>query len=164
MVDIALHDLAAGCMVDYDLKTWQVTARHYTQWGEGDRTDEWQLKSFDEVIYLERSEDDEVDWSISRKISLNRLDPAVLKSIAASGDPPRFVNYEGVAYYLEETRGGHFFKDGSGSGHPMLAWDFADDAGRRYLTIEQWGEEDFEVFLGECVEEYQFTNILPARS
>ena len=36
-----------------------------------------------------------------------------------------------------------------------------NDPGKKYLGIEQWGENDFEASLGEPVEEYQFTNILP---
>lgn len=163
-VDLALDDLMVGCMVDYDLKTWQVAARHYTDWGEGDKTHEWQLKSYDDLIYLERSEDDEVQWCISRKINFNRLGSEIPERIKDSGDPPQTVTYESVSYYLEESGGGHFFKDGRPPGQPMLSWDYADDSGRRFLTIEQWGEDEFEASLGETVEDYQFTNILPPQS
>lgn len=164
MVDLALDDLMVGCMVDYDLKTWQVTARHYTDWGDGYKTDEWQLKSYDDLIYLEKSEDDEVEWSITRKANFHLLGPEVPEKIKASGDPPQNVVYEGVSYSMEESGGGHFYKDGKGPGQPMLAWDYMDDSEGRYLTIEQWGENEFEAFLGEPVEEYQFTNILPPQT
>lgn len=164
LIDLQLDNLMLGCMVDYDLKTWEVTARHYTDWGDGWKTEEWQLKSYDEVIYLEKSDDDEVTWSISRKINFGLLDPQVQESILSSGDPPRTVVHDGITYHMEESSGGHFFKDGLGPGQPMLAWDYADDSGKSYLTIEQWGEKEFEASLGEPVEAYQFTNILPPQS
>jgi hypothetical protein len=57
--------------------------------------------------------------------------------------------------------GGHFYKDGTGPGQELLEWCFEDESGKKLLTIEQWGEDEFEAFIGEQVEEYQFSNILP---
>jgi hypothetical protein len=159
--NLTLDNLKVGWMVDYDLKTWEVTARHYTDWGDGWKTEEWQLTSFDDTIYLEKSVDDDQEWCISRKINFNLLDPVIADNIINSGDPPQTVTYQSVSYHLKESGGGHFFKDGIGSGHPMLAWDYCDDSERKYLTIEQWGEKEFEAAVGEPVETYQFTNILP---
>jgi hypothetical protein len=31
------------------------------------------------------------------------------------------------------------------------------------LTIEQWGDIQFEAYVGQYVEEYQFINILPGK-
>lgn len=164
LVNLTLDNLKVGGMVDYDLKSWEVTACHYTDWGDGSKTEEWQLTSFDDIIYLEKSVDDEEKWCISRKITFNLLDPDIAKNIINSGDPPQMVTYKDVSYHLEESGGGHFFKDGVGSGLPMLAWDYCDDSGRKYLTIEQWGEKEFEASIGEPVEAYQFTNILPPQA
>jgi hypothetical protein len=164
LVDLSLDKLMVGCMVDYDLKTWEVTAHHHTDWGDQFRTEEWQLKSYDEVIYLEKEEDDEVEWSISRNINFHLLGPHVPENILSSGDPPQTVTYDGIAYTMTESSGGHFFKNGIGPGQPMLAWDYENDSKDAYLTIEQWGENEFEAFLGQPVEEYQFTNILPPQS
>ena len=43
----------------------------------------------------------------------------------------------------------------------LITWEYLDDSERKTLTIEQWGEDDFEASVGEIVEEYQFTDILP---
>ncbi|MBW2366658.1 MAG: DUF4178 domain-containing protein, partial [Deltaproteobacteria bacterium] len=59
ITDLTLSDLKMGYMVDYDLKTWQVTAHNTYDWGDGDLTLEWQLKSHDDTIYLELESDDE---------------------------------------------------------------------------------------------------------
>ncbi len=159
--DLTLSQLDVGYFVDYDLKTWEVTARNHYEWGEGDRSYEWQLKGAEDVVYLEKESDDDEDWSLNRKIAFSRLGPEIKKAILETGDPPDEIIFEENTYYLEETAGGRFFKEGKGSGQEMLRWSFEDDDGRSYLGIEQWGEEDFDATLGEPVEEYQFTNILP---
>lgn len=159
--DLSLARLKVGYLVDFDLKTWEVFACNYYDWGDGDISHEWQLKSGDEVVYLEMESDDEEEWSLNRKIPFSRLDSEVTKQILETGDPPEKIVFEGTTYYMEETAGGHFHKDGQGPGKELLQWSYEDDKGRSYLGIEQWGEQDFEATVGEPVEEYQFTNILP---
>ncbi len=161
LTDLKLSDLDVRYMVDYDMKTWEVTARHYYDWGAGDLSYEWQLKSHDDTLYLEKSTDDEDEWSISRKIPMGRLGANIPRHIVENEDPPDEITYEGVLYYLEEWAGGDFYKESQGPAHKMLAWDYEDDTGEKYLSIEQWGEEDFEASAGQPVEEYEFTNILP---
>ncbi len=159
--ELDLKDLEPGCYVDYDLKTWQVKAYNKYDWGAGDISHEWQLATSDETIFLEREIDDEEAWCISRKIGFGSLGAKVKNHILQHEDPPDEITYKGVAYYLEEMGGGKFLKDGKGPGKHLLKWDYEDDSGKKHLSIEQWGEEDFEASAGEPVEEYQFTNILP---
>ena len=78
-----------------------------------------------------------------------------------SGDPQTEIAYDGATYYLIQTAGGHYLKNCKGPGQEMLSWSYEDDSGSKYLTIEQWGEEDFQASVGIAVEPYQFTNILP---
>ena len=59
--DLNLSNLKVGYLLDYDMQTWQVEAYHYYDWGNGDITHEWQLKSHDDTIYLQRESDDEAD-------------------------------------------------------------------------------------------------------
>jgi len=159
--DLTLAKLEPGYLVDFDLKTWEVTARNTYDWGEGDLSHEWRLVSGDDAVFLELESDDEEDWSLNRKIPFNRLEAGLKEHILEKGDPPRELTLEGRTFYLEEMAGGHFLKDGQRPGQPLLSWSYEDDEGETYLTLEQWGEEDFEAFLGRPVEEYQFTNILP---
>lgn len=160
--DLSLAKLKRGYLVDYDLKTWEVSAYSYYDWSEGDISHEWQLRSGDEVVYLEMESDDEEEWSLNRKIAFGRLDSQIKKKIIETGDPPEKIVFEGSTYYMEETAGGRFYRDGGqGHGREVLQWSYQDDEGQSYLSIEQWGEEEFEASTGEPVEEYQFTNILP---
>ena len=163
LADLSLTNLKKGYLVDYDLKTWEVVASNYYDWGDGDISYEWQLKSVDEVVYLEKESDDEEEWSLNRKINFSRLGPNIKEQIVETGDPPDEIVFEGMTYYREETAGGHFFKDSQGPGKEVLRWSYEDDSGRCYLGIEQWGEADFDAAAGEPVEEYQFINILPRK-
>ncbi len=159
--DLTLDKLKTGYLVDYNLETWEVEAGNYYDWGEGDISYEWQLRSTGEVLYLEKESDDEDEWSLNRSISFGRLGTEVKNHIQETGDPPAEIVFEGTTYFQTEMAGGHFFKDGKGPGKEMLSWSYEDDTGRKYLSIEQWGDEDFQASVGEPVEAYQFTNILP---
>ncbi|WP_373500474.1 DUF4178 domain-containing protein [Desulfococcus sp.] len=162
VTDLTLADLQVGYVLDYDMKTWEVTAQHHYDWGDGGTlSHEWQMKSHDDTLYLEKASDDEVEWCVCRPIPFSRLGARVRNHIQEHEDPPDEIEFEGTTYHLDEFGGGKFFRNGKGPGREFLVWDYEDDAGERFLSIEQWDEDDFEVFVGIFVEEYQFTNILP---
>ena len=161
MHGLTLDKLKNGYILDYDMRTWEVTGYNVYEWGEGDVAREWQLVSSDDIIYLEREMDDEVSWSVNRTIDFKLLGPEIRSYILKNEDPPDEIVYEGVTYYMEESAAGHFRKDGVGPEQELIRWSYMDDDGERYLTIEQWGEDDFEASTGIPAEEYQFSNILP---
>ena len=161
--DLVLSKLKPGYLVDYDLKTWQVTGYNTCDLGEDGMTEEWVIRNGDEVRYLDRREDDEVEWALSRKIPFDEVDPegAIGRHIIDTEDPPEEIRYAGTRYVMEESGGGHFRRNATGEGQPFLFWEYEDETGEKYLTVEQWGEESFEASEGVPVEEYQFTHILP---
>lgn len=161
--NLTLSDIKVGYMVDYDLKTWEVTAYNYYDWGEGDITEEWQLKTHDDIVYLELESDDEEEWSVSRPIPFGRLGPSVRDKLSRTGAPPNEIALDGVVYFLDTVGGGRFYKNGKGAGDAFYTWSYEDDAGERFLSIEQWDVDEFEAALGVSVESYHFTNILPRR-
>lgn len=168
ITDLTLTSMRPGFLVDYDLKTWEVKAANRYEWGSMISL-EWQLVSADDTIYLECETDDETEWSISRPISFRSLGESVRRAILETGDGPDQISWQGQTYYLEETAGGHFFANGqvtgkaaqSDEGAPLLQWGYETEDGSSYLTIEQWGETDFQAFAGGPAHEYQFSNILP---
>lgn len=159
--DLTLAKLKKGYYVDYDMKTWEVTAANRYEWGEQDTTWEWQLQCHDDIIYLEREFDDEEYWCISRKVPFKRLDPDVRKQITRSDDPPETIVFEETVYYLDETGGARFFGDGASVGRELFVWDYMDETEKKNLTIEQWGDNEYELAVGVSVQEYQFSDILP---
>jgi hypothetical protein len=157
---LTLDRMKTGYYVDYDMKTWQVVSTNRYDWGEGDLTHEWQMESHDETLFLELEPDDENYWTISRKRSFRDLDPGVRAAITQSDAPPEEIEFEGKQFFLDETGGALFFKDNA-PGREVFKWDYADDSGDYFLTIEQWGETEYELSVGKKAEEYQFSNILP---
>lgn len=161
--DLVLSKMKPGFLVDYDMKTYEVTARNRYEWHEGGHADEWELKQGSEVLYLEREEEDgEVEWTLNRKMPISVLEGSIAQHIIDNEDPPEQVVYEGIKYFFVEDDIGEYFKGRSDNGLQFVVWDFTDERQEKLLAIEQWGENKFDVTFGKEVEEYQFSNILPS--
>ena len=159
--DLVLEKLAPGYLVDYDTRTWEVTAHHYYDMGDGYRVQEWELRSGGELYYLNREEEDGVYWTWTRKVPIGTIHKTIRNSILEHGDPPEFLEHEGNRFHMESYGGAEFYQHGQGSPLPFLYWDYEDENGEQVLTIEQWGDNEFEASAGCYIKEYQFTHILP---
>ena len=159
--DLVLGRMKVGFLVDYDLATWTVTAYNRYDFDEGDLVEEWQLTSGHKKRYLERWEEDGVQWSLSKKIAIGSIDGDVRRQIIDHEDPPPRLTYRGDEYYLESSAAGKMMAGGSGAPEQLIKWEYADEEGEKLLTIEQWGETEIEASAGVPVPEYQFENILP---
>ena len=162
--DLELDKLKVGFYPVYDRKTWQVTAYNRYDFGDCEFKDEWELTSSSEKRYLERLEDDEVEWTLSKKIPIGKIDGNVSRHIIDHDDPPNQITVSGKTFYLDESGAVYMLPNGKGPRKEMIYWEFIDDDDENFVTIEQWGEKDFEAAEGFYVEEYQFSNILPGQS
>lgn len=160
-LNLNISTMKSGDFVDYDMKTWQVKKTGYYEWSANDITREWQLVSGNDVVYLEMESGDEESWSISRKINFSVLGDLVRNEINKKGDPPEKIMYDGSTFYLEISGGGFYYEEGNPLSSKLLKWDYADEKSERFLSIEQWGENEFEASEGISAEEYQFSNITP---
>ena len=159
--DLTLSDLKPGFVFDYDLKTWQVTAQHVYDY-DGDRVDEWEISCADEVLYLDREDDDELEWTLSKKIRLNDIDGDLRSHLKEHEDPPETISYNGIEYSAESSDVGHFYENCGDEGQEFIVWDYLDSAEKRTLSIEQGGDDELEASAGNIVEEFQFSDILPS--
>jgi uncharacterized protein DUF4178 len=158
--DLTLTDLQNGYMVDYDLRTWEVTGRNTYDY-DGEMSQEWQLQSADEVRFLERSmEDGKVCCTLTRRIDLAAIQEPVADEIGRNDDPPEQIHYQGEPYLGVESSSGLFREGGEGAGREFVVWTF-EGGENQVLFITQWGQREFAAYAGEYVEEYQFTDILP---
>ncbi len=161
-IDITISKLKVGYILDYDLKTWEVTEYNKYDWGNHVYSYEWELKSGNEVVYLEQDdEEDETEWMVTKRIPFRTIDPGLGKCIQEKGDPPDELQYNGTKFYLDDNGGGYFCRGGGKEGAEFLFWDYMDADEELILSIEQWSEERFEASYGKYAEEYEFTNILP---
>lgn len=159
--DLTIPNLKKGWMLDYDMKTWEVVAVHKYDWGEGEYTKEWELRSGRETLFLEYEAEDGESYIISKRIPIGKIDGNIKEYLSTHEDPPERITYKNETYYLDEEGGGLFLEDGQGPETELLYWDFTDDSEEKFITIEQWGETEFEAYEGFYAEGYQFTNILP---
>ncbi len=162
-LSLTLSDLKPGYVLDYDLKTWQVAAHHYYDY-DGDRVDEWELTCGDDRAYLERSEDDGITWILTRKIPLSSIEGDIRDHMRHNDDPPDEVICNGVAYCGESSAVGRYHQNADPTGREFIVWQYLDDSEKRTLSLEQWDEDHYDASVGEVVEEYQFTDILPVAS
>jgi len=160
-VEHTLASMGVGFLVDYDLKTWEVTGVGTYDY-DGYQTEEWELTADAEVHFLERAlQDGSASWTMSRAIDFNAIEGDIAATVAATGDPPESVRLEGLDYAGEESDAGLFRAGGEGEGREFVSWSYASADGQ-LLFISQWGEREFSAYAGIPVEEYQFTDILPA--
>lgn len=160
--NITLQDLEVGFMVDYDLKTWEVIGKFEYDWGNNFFTDEYKLQADKSALYLHLEEDDELEISISQKIRLNEVAENIPNHFQSGDDAPRALTYQGVTYQLEEEAQGSYRNVRSEHWSDFISWEFAHPSEDQFLTLERWGEEEFELSHGTYLEAYQFSNILPA--
>ena len=168
--ELTLSTMKVGYLVDYDLKTWQVIGINAYDY-EGYPAREWELRCGDEVRFLEREEDDgRVEWTLTRRVELSDLDEDMAGIILDDGEPPEVVTYGDRRYLAVESSSGvqrrvesadGVDEGGDSEGQEFVSWSYGGEDGR-VLFLVQRGERDFAAYEGEKVEEYQFTDILPA--
>ena len=159
--EYTLSTLKVGFLVDYDLKTWQVTG-YGTYDYDGFVTEEWNLTADSEVNFLERAVDDgKTFWTLTQAIEVAQIEGDIANAIIANHEPPEEVRYGDQTYTGTESGAGLFLEGGEGAGREFVTWSL-EGADGRVLFISQWGERDFSACEGCRVEEYQFTDILPA--
>ena len=159
-VDFRLGAMKVGYLVDYDMGTWEVTGYNTYDYS-GSETKEWVLETSDKVVYLERASDGEITWTLTESISISQISEDVVEHTLRHEDPPKNLTHNGRSYRLMESGAGLFHEDAEGPGKEFISWAYGDDSGRNVLFVTQFGERDFKSVVGEYVQEYQFTNILP---
>ncbi|MEM8938038.1 MAG: DUF4178 domain-containing protein [Bacteroidota bacterium] len=164
--NITIKDLNQGFVFDYDLKTWEVVEAYEYDWGSNYFSKEFKISDGNEVLFLEIEEDDELEVSIHKKIKVPAIDPDLPDRIVKKGKPPKKLEYMGVVYFRDDENPGYFRnladdanKDDSWS--ELISWSFYDENEEKILTIEQWGEQQFEASQGKYIKHFEVSNILP---
>lgn len=161
--NIRVHDLDVGFVFDYDLSTWEVQGIYEYDWGNNYFTREFKINNGSDTRYLSLEEDDELCLSVSKKIKVRVLGEHVMDDLMNREKPPGKIHYEGTEYFLEKEAPGYFhdIAKGKDDWEEFISWNFEDDAEKQIITIEQWGEKDFEASIGKNIDEFEISNILP---
>ncbi|WP_211655542.1 DUF4178 domain-containing protein [Planococcus alpniumensis] len=142
-----LLNLRVGDFVSYDLADYEVAGKiHYND--SGYTWSAYQLVSAGKTLWLSVEMDDELEVGIYETAHLPGLEPGAKQ-----------VSYDGRSYHLEE-RGKAFVKAEGRSqnvdGKSMDYYDYSDESGESFLSVEVWGG-DVEASHGYEIEEYEIT-------
>ena len=158
IADLVLGKLKVGYLVDYDLKTWEVTGYCRYEF-DGNIVKEWEITAGGrEKRYLELADG---RWSLAKKIVIGAIDGDIRRDILRDEEPPSQIAHKGKQYYLDNSSAGYMFPDGEGAGNEVIRWEFLDEDEESFLGIEQWSESELGAATGSFVEDYEFTSILP---
>jgi hypothetical protein len=159
---VTMDTIVRGCIFEFQGETWQVRAIHEYEWEGGGKTREYECAHATDCIFVEKDEDETDSWLVTRRKPASELDSMVIEMIIERGKPPVSVQHGGVSYRLVEESAAYFKSNGEGDEKPLVVFDYEDSAETLSLSIEQWGEREFQLAIGEYVEEFRFANILPA--
>ncbi len=164
--DIKITDIRKGFVLDYDLKTWEVKEEYEYDWGDEYFTYEYKLVSdSSDILFLSIENDDILECIVSKKVSFGKLGNEVEDAIKKNERPPKEVILEGKVYYREEESPGYFKNiHEDKESYEFISWDYYDETEKFTLTIEQWGDDEFEASTGIVVAPSLFSNILPGNN
>ncbi len=160
-LNIRVTDLALGYLFDYDLKTWEVKEEFEYDWGNEYYTKEYKITSGSEEKYLSIEVDDEIELAIWDKVNPLAIDRNLPKYIVQNDEPPREVSLGGQTYIRTEEANAYWRNTRNSNWQGFVNWDYETTDGSKMLSIERWGDEEFEAAAGKVIKEYEISNILP---
>ncbi len=156
--DPTLKDLREGYMLDYEMRTWEVT-QHAKYDYEGWPADEWTLETGDDLLFLEYEYDDGDVFLLSEPVegTAVTVDGEPFRAVVREQEPPATITYENTEYTLvEEGSAKRTVDDRTNALH---YWVYEAEEG--FVALERYGSSDWNVYAGREVEPYEFDNILP---
>lgn len=162
---ISIRDIRRGWFVDYDDKTWQAAEEYEYEWGKGKHSFEFMLQNGDgETLFLSLYERDGLECILTQKLRFGSLSQAdeIESSIENSGKPPRELIINNIRFYRERELPGYYRNVMDEQREPFVLWEYRDDSERHVLDVEQWGDNEYEVYTGQVVPERHFSNITPS--
>ena len=162
-LNITVRDLHLGYILEYDLRTWEITAEYEYDWGDENFSKEYRLSDGKETRYLSVEENDQLELTWSRKIKLAQIQSDLARTIENDGRPPDTLVFEGRTYYFDEESPGYFNDLGekNEAWEEFIVWDYYDEEDQYCLSIERWDERSFDASVGKVLAGHEISNILP---
>lgn len=162
-LDIRVEDLKKGDLFDYNLETWTVEEEFEYDWGEECFTKELLIQQGALKRYLSIDIEDGLELSIQEKVTLRSLDENFVDHLMDIQEPLKKIEYKGIKYFKDAKNYGYYRNVNTKSeGEECISWDFYDANETHILTIEQWGESEFEVSVGKILKRSDISDILPS--
>jgi hypothetical protein len=143
---------------DLDEFDVNIVARHIYRSGDS----EWYELEGESVkgkVWIDLEEDDGLQLGITLK-KLKLRDIGISKSKLAEMDKNEEgeIKYLGETYYYEESDNAIFYRNGDeNAGEEFYYWEFENDEGTKFISIEQWSDGSIEVSYSEPIKDHQVT-------
>ncbi len=158
--DIKITDIENGYLFDYDLETWTVTQMCEYDWGKNYFSREFKIISKGKTRYLHIEEEDDLEITIFEKIKFKDLDRGTRNHIKTYIKPPETIIFNNQTFELEEENPGYYRDVKNNDWEELISFEYESDD-QTLLTIEQWDENDIEVYFGKKLKGFEIDNILP---
>jgi hypothetical protein len=159
--NIKVTDIRPGFLLDYDLKTWEVTDEFEYDWGDEYFTYEYKLVSGSETLYLHIEAADQVYCAFTVKLPFVKLGEEVANSLRSTEQPPARISYEGIEFFRDKESVGFFRSTADEDSVELTMWEYYDESGHQTLIVYQWDVDDFEASIGVVETDRAVSNILP---
>lgn len=162
-LDIRVEDLKKGDLFDYDLETWSVIEEFEYDWGEECFTKELLIQQGQTKKYLTIDIEDGLELIIQEKMPIRTLNENFVDHLIDVQEPLKKVEHKGIKYFKDSKNYGFYRNVNTNSkGEECICWDFYDADEKNILSIEQWGESEFEVSIGKVIKRSDISDILPS--
>lgn len=158
--EFTLKDIKKGFILDYFMQSWEVTEHYEYNWGNNFTSNEFTLDNGKEKIFLHIEDDDELKCMISRETSLPSLNPALKSNLKSTGKPIPEIAFKDTNYVLEKEFSAQFKKYNAMGWSSFSGWEFYDASEEKFISINDYGNNEYEAYYGHIVKEYEFSNFL----
>lgn len=159
-LNVQLRDLRPGFFVDYNFKTFEITAGFdFTLKEYAFRT--MKLDAGDEVVWL--LIENGTDTFVVESVSLTVINAELQSLMANFGKPSGQLSYKDVNFSFENQSDGKFrdmIKNAMDQNR-CTCWKYRSDNGSNRLFAIQKGQNTFEGLVAKSVNSVEFSNFLP---
>lgn len=159
--DYEITDLEVGFVFDYNLESWTVSASYEYDWGEEDFSREYKITNGKSTMFLHVDDGDKLEIILNTKCKLRDLGQYYDQIITAKQEVNQ-LEFKGESYWMEERSPGYYNEIPSDEWTELISTTYYNELGDKVLTLEQWGEDEFELSSGILLKPFEISNILPA--
>jgi hypothetical protein len=153
VVGHSLDDVGIGGIIELDGESWEVVDKGYYDYG-GEKELDLKIQSPTREGFLNKDEEG-IYFFVRENMKKLSLNP--IEFLKTHDDLPSEIEFDNSLYRLQYSSAAYYVKGNNRS--PVVIWDFEDTEGN-ILEILQWGDEEFEIFSGRRLEEWEIEDVL----
>ena len=166
--EVTLWSLEIGDHLEYFLESWEVIDECRYDWGNNDVSAEYTLNTGSKKVFLNVAGDNyQPEINVSTAIKIHDLvsDSLNVKEyIVENDEPPKFIIFRDKKYRFDsEYLGVCYEGEDDDEGSELVSWEYLSEDKENTLSVERWGEYEFEVSIGKNVNVFEFSNFVPSK-